>query len=425
MLNKENKLKSLENIVPKESNLPFYALLFFTFIVYIAPQEYFPFLKPLYLAKIFAIFAALTYVFNTLGKGKPIFKLDTEIRLLLTIVVIAILSIPFSLWPGGSFNTLINLYLKVIIIFLLISSLLNSMSRIKTMLWFIMLYCTFIAVVAIKNFYTGNFYESVRIYGAASGMAMNPNDLALTILVILPFSFSIFIISKKKIGKLFSLAYVLLGTIAIILTFSRAGFIGLLVAYGLCFLKMVKRSGLKIVVLTLVLLIIVFIIFPEGYTDRIASIFDSSKDSTGSSIERRESTIKGFQVMLEHPILGVGLGMNILALNEKGMYWQMIHNVYLQIGSELGITALVIFIILFGKLIINMRVIQKDFKKSGKNENLSLLAQATEISLIAFAVVAIFYPVAYHFYFYYVAGFAVAIKRVAYGNTDYIKDDMS
>jgi hypothetical protein len=40
------------------------------------------------------------------------------------------------------------------------------------------------------------------------------------------------------------------------------------------------------------------------------------------------------------------------------------------------------------------------------------LAEAVEVSLLAFAVAACFHPVAYHFYFYYPAGLALALKRV-------------
>ena len=46
---------------------------------------------------------------------------------------------------------------------------------------------------------------------------------------------------------------------------------------------------------------------------------------------------------------------------------------------------------------------------------LTRVAGAARISLIAFAVSACFYPVAYHAYFYYVAGLALAVRQVAVG----------
>ena len=44
--------------------------------------------------------------------------------------------------------------------------------------------------------------------------------------------------------------------------------------------------------------------------------------------------------------------------------------------------------------------------------DLFLLSEAVQVSLIAFAVSGFFYPVAYHFYFYYMGGLALAARSV-------------
>jgi O-antigen ligase len=177
------------------------------------------------------------------------------------------------------------------------------------------------------------------------------------------------------------------------------------------FLKMFRKAGPKVLIAAIGLMIIFVSILPQGYTDRMSTIFDFSKDSSGSAQIRKATTIQALQILLEHPILGVGLGQNVLALNDRGFYWQRIHNVYLEIGAELGIIPMFIFIILLWKLIRNMRFIQKESVIFEQKQEIVLLAQAIEISLIGFAVGAVFHPVAYHFYFYYLAGFGVAIKK--------------
>jgi hypothetical protein len=40
------------------------------------------------------------------------------------------------------------------------------------------------------------------------------------------------------------------------------------------------------------------------------------------------------------------------------------------------------------------------------------LSEAIRVSLLAFAVAAMFYPVAYEFFFYYIAGLAIALCQV-------------
>ena len=48
-----------------------------------------------------------------------------------------------------------------------------------------------------------------------------------------------------------------------------------------------------------------------------------------------------------------------------------------------------------------------------RDERLAAMAGAVRISLIAFGVAAFFYPVAYYFYFYYLAGLAVALRNTS------------
>src|SRR5437588_6862844 len=115
-----------------------------------------------------------------------------------------------------------------------------------------------------------------------------------------------------------------------------------------------------------------------------------------------EGTLRG---LLDHPF-GVGLNMNILYLYESGFGWNWVHNVYLQIASDLGVLPGLLFIVLLWKLTAAMRRISSSQTSSA---NLGLVAWAVEGSLVAFAVAAMFSPVSYHFQFYIVAGLAVAI----------------
>jgi len=104
--------------------------------------------------------------------------------------------------------------------------------------------------------------------------------------------------------------------------------------------------------------------------------------------------------------------MSGLAMHEKGLRWTPIHNVYLQIAMEIGIPALIVFLLLLWRILKNMRLIQKLSSRNKEEYEFTLLARGFEASLIGFAVAAIFYPVAYNFYFYYPAGYAVALKKI-------------
>lgn len=101
--------------------------------------------------------------------------------------------------------------------------------------------------------------------------------------------------------------------------------------------------------------------------------------------------------------------MNVIGLRDLGSRsWSQVHNVYLQIGTEIGLAGLVIYLLLIGQLLKGLRLSLKQLKGLPEGRTLFALGQGVEIGLLAFLVQAMFHPVAYHMYFYYIAGFAVA-----------------
>lgn len=82
------------------SPLAFGALLLLIFVIYIAPQVIFPVLEPLHLAKVSAALAVVAYVTWVWRNGAGWTFMSREVRLMLILIGIALISIPFSLWPG-------------------------------------------------------------------------------------------------------------------------------------------------------------------------------------------------------------------------------------------------------------------------------------------------------------------------------------
>lgn len=408
---------TLEREKKEKVSIPLVLLIFFTFIVYIAPQIYFPALIPLHLAKLSVILAMLIHVQNALRNRQPVIKMDTELLLGLILFFLAVLSIPFSSWPGGSFGMLKETYIKVVIVYFLLVHTLTTLYRVKLMAFFIVLFCIFDAIVGINHYLTGQYHGGGGIYdriqGAAAGIVSNPNDLALTLVLAMPFALYLFMISRKPLHKLVCGIYVLLAMVAVMSTFSRGGFVTLAVVLAVFALKMLKQKGPKIILLFILILMVFVIMAPSEYTGRLSSITDFSKDDTGSANARMASTRAGISIMFESPIFGTGLGMNGLSLNDKNLGWTLIHNAYLQIGADLGVPAFIVFVLLLFKLIKNVRLIQKNTAGVKEEKDLLYMAQAVEVSLIGFAVGALVAPVAYNFYFYYLAGFAIALNRIS------------
>src|SRR4029453_7647498 len=87
--------------------------------------------------------------------------------------------------------------------------------------------------------------------------------------------------------------------------------------------------------------------------------------------------------------------------------WVHVHNAFLQIGTELGVVGFAIFVVLGVTLMWNLRRSLRELNT----------VAGVEVALVVFLVGGLFAPVAYHFYFYYLAGFAVAVQRMARART--------
>jgi len=166
---------------------------------------------------------------------------------------------------------------------------------------------------------------------------------------------------------------------------------------------------LKTCAVVLVCGLVLAVAGPSGYGDRVASIGDMSKDQTGSSNARWNLMVGTAQGMLLHP-LGVGLHMNNVLLHETGYGWEGVHNVYLELGTEIGIPGLAVLLWLLYRLISSMKEIRLGYEQVPE---LSALAQAAGGAMVAFVTAGMFHPVAFHFYLYIVAGLVIACQQLA------------
>jgi O-antigen ligase len=164
---------------------------------------------------------------------------------------------------------------------------------------------------------------------------------------------------------------------------------------------------------------------PESYVDRLATVTDIESDPTNSSQARWRDMVAAAHFVTEHPIIGAGIGMDVLALNEvRGSWWKQVHNVYLEYAVDLGLPGAVLFLMLLYSV---FRAVNSSLRRLAHKDELRalfFLAEALQVSLIAFAVASFFHPVAYHFYFYYIAGLALAVRSIVDSSLDSLRSEV-
>ncbi|HWC74415.1 MAG TPA: O-antigen ligase family protein, partial [Gemmatimonadales bacterium] len=170
------------------------------------------------------------------------------------------------------------------------------------------------------------------------------------------------------------------------------------------------------------------------YWARISTVLHPSADYNMTDEQgRMRIWQRGIGYMLENPILGVGGGnfpraegtISPLVGRQprgRGLKWGPPHNSYVQVGAELGIPGLIIYVGFLVSLFGALRALpvaqsppsaraSPDPTGRGPLER-ARLAQSLAASLIGFVVGSFFLTLAYHDMLYTLAGMAVGLRQV-------------
>jgi O-antigen ligase len=171
---------------------------------------------------------------------------------------------------------------------------------------------------------------------------------------------------------------------------------------------------------------------PTSYWERLASITDETKDETGSREARKHLFRESTQALLENPLTGVGAGQ-FKNWNPEGRLepWRESHDVFLQVGAELGIGGLALFVFLVARAGLSVAGTRAQLRRirlasapartrrkssaapvtSLEREDLEFFdahSAAMAASLAGWVVCALFASVAYNWTFYYLLALAAA-----------------
>ena len=404
-------VRSGEGADADASSLAYRALITFTCFLLLAPQNLFPVLGTLRIVLLAGVIAIVAHVRDRWALGLPLTRPGREMTLAGLLLLWSVLGMPFSQWPGGSLALLLDLFIKSLAFFWLIANLIDTLPRLRTMTKVLTTLTLTLGLVGIWNYLSGVFAPTrdIRILGYNAGLTRNPNDLALMINLILPMTVALLLLSSGPLERVLLTGAILIQACAIVLTFSRAGFLTLVTTCCVFGLRLVRRPSRGLVFAGLCGALLALPFIPASYTDRILTMGSLDADPTGSAQARWTGTVAAMEHALENPFLGAGLGMNILVLNDSvGATWRRVHNVYLEYAVDLGMPGLILFLLLMVSCWRSVRAATKSH-----NAAVAQLSEGIEISLLAFSVAAFFHPAAYEFYFYFIAGLCVAAKVVS------------
>jgi len=344
-------------------------------------------------------------------------------KLLVAITGWMIVGIPFSVWPGGVVDNLANSWLKVLPIFFTVVGLVLTTGECIRLIRWISWALLIMVLIALKQ---GDTVVGRLIID--NSRFSDPNDLSLMCLIGISLWCATLSLSRHKLVKVAAFGCVAVVFYAIVRTGSRGAFLGMIAMFGFMFLKSSMVDKLKMTLVVLVAVPLAMVSLPRATLLRWTMLFDSSVveenqaelgNAAMSSEARWEMFLNGLALTARYPIFGVGLGNFTVADNdaahEKGLArgsWHVGHNMYVQVSSECGIPAFLMYITVVGYTLRRVAFIRKQLAPTHpRRRELEVMALWLQIGLIGYCVSGFFLNVAFIDTLPLFTGIVVALQR--------------
>lgn len=384
-------------------------------------QDLFPILGTLQVPTLVAVAAYLTFALAP----DPRRRLRTIRHPITTLVLVTgvwiLLSVPGGVYPGLSFKFFFKDHIKTILMMALIAGAIRNVDDVER----------FVRVqIAGAMLYA--LYVLAKVQVGSDGRLgdlfyYDANGLALLLSATLPLIVFYTRAQAPPAWRLAALGGCGVSILTLMKSGSRGGFLALLGA-GLYLLfgfkaipKKVRWSAVAAMAALLVL------VGSNQYWQMMGTLLHPTQDynwSGKNEAGRMEVWKRGIGYMMGAPVFGVGANafpvaegtLSPLAARQaigEGLKWSEAHNSFVQIGAELGIPGLLIFLtMLFYAFRTLSRIAGWARRRAGPRSRESALAQALIASLIAFCIAGFFLSEAFSPYLYSVLGMTVGLAKV-------------
>ncbi len=390
---------------------PFGLLLLFLAVLLTRPHDFYPALRPLQLARLAAVGAMGLFVAGKVIRRDASIADVRQQHWFLLLALGALVSAVLGTGRGWSIAFYKDVFVKLAILYVLILNLVDSPRRASI----------FQVAVALCTGYLGYFAFAAKLAGTADiegsraafvGILGDPNDLALTLLMTIPFCYSAWRRSHG-LARLFFFGLLFLHVAGLVATQSRGGMLGLVAA---SYVLLKDRVQNKALVLTLVLGVGGVFLAAAGLSSR-ATVSDNGIDASAQG--RLDAWKAAGQMFKSNPVWGVGIDMfawqypNFAPPEAWDRRPKETHNTYLKALAETGLMGAVpLFMLLW-----------LTWKGAGRLQALSrgppayegleaAVLESQQANLTGVLVSAFFLSQCWTWFPYILIGFVSALQRI-------------
>ena len=397
----------------KQQSFAFWMVCAYLFFEYVRPHSIIPALDILPWAQTFLL---LSIVGLLADRNHKWVKSPINVWMLLFFLIIIFSSV-FAYDQAIAWKHLPDFYTWLIIYFVVINSVTNE----QRLFIFLMIFVLASAKLAFFGARTWAFrgfgFTSWGLMGPP-GFFQNSGELAIQMSIFFGLSVSIFTALKNKVKGL-RYWFLFLCPIAAAMTIMGANSRGAQLALAVQLLIIFKsKLSLKRVFWSLLVAILIYSFFPAQQLERFRSI---GEDDT--SQQRILYWENGLDMLHDHPMTGVGYFNYPLYYNtfysqdlvgmraRKGA--ELPHNIFVQVGAELGFFGLLIYVALILQGIsINARQ-KKSLLSAGKAMHWAFhMAIGLNVGLVGFFIAGQFVSVVYYPFFWISLALSVALGNI-------------
>ncbi|MBV1871592.1 MAG: O-antigen ligase family protein [Gammaproteobacteria bacterium] len=412
-MTKLNKGIGVQQARKKQSNWPFVLVLLLVALEYLRPQDFFPFLMPFRIPGLVALMLIIYWLLNeriTSLFRYPLTKLNMYFLFLTGISVMYAVN---TFYPYKIFFQEILITASVVMPTILI---VNSVDRVRKFLSFWVLVHLVLALIVLSKGGRG-----------PGGFLSDENDVALALIMGLPYAAYMYGYEKRKKYKfLFGLTAVV-SVLAIAVSFSRGGFLGLVCV--LAFMWLISKNKSKYLLISMLMVVIagstLLTVLPEGYFDEMKTSTDAG---TGTGHHRIMSWDIGLQMFYRNPVLGVGAGnypWNVeryenfseiwRSANTRSFSGRQSHSLYFTLIPEFGLLGIILYLVIFRRMYKIIRPIAKS-DPSEVDKELIVFAKAIAVSIVGFLSAGAFISVLFYPHFWHLIANITVVANVYAAN---------
>lgn len=389
--------------------LTYVGLYLFSILVLYRPYEMFSPLEFLSTSAFYFALATLAvYIPSQFSAEGSLTILSTEVKCILAMTLIALVTMPIAKDPPTAWTTFNETFIKAVLMFVVMVNVVRTRRRLMGLLWLSLSIGVYLSYTAIDLYMRGEMkVEGYRVDVEVKGLFGNPNDLALHLVTMTPIAVALAFASRNKIMRLVYFIMAGFFIAANMLTFSRGGFIGLLLSSAVLAWKLGRANRLNVSITAIVVGGLFILLAPGNYGLRLLSIFMPSLDPVGSSDQRRELLIRSIIVTLRNP-WGIGIG-NFPIVGIRNL---VTHNAFTQVSSELGILGLAAYLIFLISPFRKLGAIERTLFAKDEKDWFYYMSIGFQASIVGYMASSFFVAVAYNWFVYYLIAYAVAFRRI-------------